>query len=752
MNLKQIFISDSDNDKLDKVNYNFDQILANGGGPVGSQGSAGAQGFTGFQGDQGPQGAQGIQGAQGANGADGDEFWQENVGLTNSTLVPIHDSQYINPPTIMIGVDFNDARYDDVLEDVALLINKKSSALDYNLFLSDDSAGSARVVFKVSTQNSVVTYFEGFNISNGVKKYGASKFIYGNGQSEFVSIGSSEFKVNVNTLIESSSEFKGAALKVNVGNPGIDKILTSTDSSGTVAWKSITELQAGVPVGTIVPILTSVFDDNNNFDKGFTYPTGTNPKLQIAFGKGINDYEGWYLCHGETWIQDTINGQSYYAVPNLSSFSYNISADTNNQNGQGAAAKTDNLLAIPGGADISMTATFNSGSYTITRSQDTASVSVYSDTTGTEYKLYKMVYVVFLGKSDLYWQDPGTPQGTELVFSNIPFYYSNQNGATNIWTNALQSLYSVNRSLVVPSSNSAFSQWQTVYSNYNAASTPSAKLDIVKAAWRNVALWPSTSGSATFYNGTYTSGGTNTLADTGTYNLDQYLRYCPSAGVILSNGGTALEGGNANTGITVSGSLSSSGSLTTLTVAPGTLVNFYASKSTPSWRASNTGDWQWEISTNGTSWSSLSGATSDTFNLVPSDPITYYRPTFRIDDGSGTGPFYIGNSVQVTVSAPYVITGGTFVNISNPNTSGYITVNNAPVDIELNAFGGASSGSSTAATLTVSFGNTFYGSAYATAGAYSNQTDTITLNSNGTYTYSLYASYVGSSGNNASIN
>ena len=381
----------------------------------------------------------------------------------------------------------------------------------------------------------------------------------------------------------------------------------------------------------------SYIDDNNNFDKGFTYPTGTNPKLQIAFGKGINDYEGWYLCHGETWIQDTIDGQSYYAVPNLSSFSYNISADTNNQNGQGAAAKTDNLLAIPGGADISMTATFNSGSYTITRSQDTVSVSVYSDTTGTEYKLYKMVYVVFLGKSDLYWQDPGTPQGTELVFSNIPFYYSNQNGATNIWTNALQSLYSVNRSLVVPSSNSAFSQWQTVYSNYNAASTPSAKLDIVKAAWRNVVLWPSTSGSATFYNGTYISGGTNTLADTGTYNLDQYLRYCPSAGVILSNGGTALEGGNANTGITVSGSLSSSGSLTTLTVAPGTLVNFYASKSTPSWRASNTGDWQWEISTNGTSWSSLSGATSDTFNLVPSDPITYYRPTFRIDDGSGTG-------------------------------------------------------------------------------------------------------------------
>ena len=33
INLKQILISDTDNIKLDKVNYNFDQLVANGGGP-----------------------------------------------------------------------------------------------------------------------------------------------------------------------------------------------------------------------------------------------------------------------------------------------------------------------------------------------------------------------------------------------------------------------------------------------------------------------------------------------------------------------------------------------------------------------------------------------------------------------------------------------------------------------------------------------------------------------------------------------
>lgn len=745
MNLKQIFISDSDNDKLDKVNYNFDQILANGGGPVGAQGSVGAQGFTGFQGDQGPQGAQGVQGPQGANGIDGDEFWQENVGVDNSTLVPIHDSQYTNPPTVMIGVDVNDARYNTVLDDVALLINKKSVAFNDNLHLTDASTGSAKVIFDLSTANSITTYFEGFNISNGVKKYGASKFIYGDGQSEFVNIGSSEFKVNVDTLIESNSEFRGSALKVNLGNPGIDKILTSTDTNGTVAWKSITELQAGVPVGTIVPILTSIFDDNNNFDKGFTYPTGTNPKLEIAFGKGINDYEGWYLCHGETWIQDTISGSVYYPVPDLSSFSYTISADSSNQNGQGGASKSDGFLAIPGGADISMTATFSGGSYTITRTQDTNSVSIYSDTTGTEYKLYKMVYIVFLGESNLYWQDPGTPQGTELVFSNVPFYYSNTGSTTNIWTNALQSLYSVNLTLVVPSSNTAFSQWQTVYNSGNWT------LADLKAAWRNPALWPSSSGSAVLYSGTYTSGGSNTFAGGGTYNLDQYLRYSPVAGVILSNSSGQLEGGNASTGVTVTGSFSSTSSVTTTTVSANTYVNFYASKSTPSWRASNTGDWQWETSTNGTTWTTLSGATSATFGLTPSAS-GYYRPTFKINDGTGTGPVYIGNSIQVIISSPYTITGTTYVTVSNSTGSGYIIVNNAPVTIELDAFGGASSNYSTTATLDVySPGGQYFGSAGVYATGYTTQQDTITLTSNGTYTYDLYASFIGSAGNNASI-
>ena len=51
ISLKHInYTSDSDTIKLDKVNYNFDQLVANGGGPRGPQGAVGQ---TGPQGNTG---------------------------------------------------------------------------------------------------------------------------------------------------------------------------------------------------------------------------------------------------------------------------------------------------------------------------------------------------------------------------------------------------------------------------------------------------------------------------------------------------------------------------------------------------------------------------------------------------------------------------------------------------------------------------------------------------------------------------
>ena len=57
--------SDSDSIKFDKINYNFDQILANGGGPVGPKGQKGIQGQVGSTGEKGDKGDLGPIGPSG---------------------------------------------------------------------------------------------------------------------------------------------------------------------------------------------------------------------------------------------------------------------------------------------------------------------------------------------------------------------------------------------------------------------------------------------------------------------------------------------------------------------------------------------------------------------------------------------------------------------------------------------------------------------------------------------------------------
>lgn len=69
INIKELFDADSDNIKVEKTNYNFDQILANGGGPIGPKGVQGTTGNTGQKGQKGDEGQKGDQGQKGEQGA-----------------------------------------------------------------------------------------------------------------------------------------------------------------------------------------------------------------------------------------------------------------------------------------------------------------------------------------------------------------------------------------------------------------------------------------------------------------------------------------------------------------------------------------------------------------------------------------------------------------------------------------------------------------------------------------------------------
>jgi len=62
INILNILQGDNQSTIVDKINYNYDQILSAGGGPQGQQGLIGP---TGSVGPQGPQGVQGVQGPSG---------------------------------------------------------------------------------------------------------------------------------------------------------------------------------------------------------------------------------------------------------------------------------------------------------------------------------------------------------------------------------------------------------------------------------------------------------------------------------------------------------------------------------------------------------------------------------------------------------------------------------------------------------------------------------------------------------------
>lgn len=81
----EIIASDTVSQFADKVNYNFDQLLQNGGGPAGPAGPQGPFGPTGPQGVSGPQGIRGSKWFQGSSfptsGANASDLFLDSSGI-----------------------------------------------------------------------------------------------------------------------------------------------------------------------------------------------------------------------------------------------------------------------------------------------------------------------------------------------------------------------------------------------------------------------------------------------------------------------------------------------------------------------------------------------------------------------------------------------------------------------------------------------------------------------------------------------
>lgn len=101
LNLKKILSSDELSKLVDIVNYNFDQIVLNGGGPKGLQGIIGSPGLPGLQGDHGETGPTGIDGTYLYSAAVGPTSYPFGTG--GESLPRSHDVYMeVEPNQIMV--------------------------------------------------------------------------------------------------------------------------------------------------------------------------------------------------------------------------------------------------------------------------------------------------------------------------------------------------------------------------------------------------------------------------------------------------------------------------------------------------------------------------------------------------------------------------------------------------------------------------------------------------------------------------
>ena len=433
INLKQIFDSDTNNIRLDKVNYNFDQLVANGGGPKGNTGPKGDTGPQGITGDTGPQGPRGDTGPQGPPGSDTNNIWIRNTdsssGTTYDTLFPIHNVNEIdNPPTVKIGYKRTDPEYDKVIDDAILTIKKPSNNFISNLRLIDSSNNSFDFNIQTISENTTATLgFTNPNSNVFIQKAERFQFI-GQENNFLIDLGYNNFILNTPAKFNNNVEIEGS-LKINNNDsvPTENKIAVSNDSEGTVVWKTVDEIGGTAPIGTIVSILPTIFENNFIQTHSYEISDADNEIIEIYAGRGNNEYNGWYLCNGQTWTNGlTGNDEISYEVPDLNSFSYLIASnpDSIDPNSQGLVNVTNTENNLIGGADIDMNATYSQPNYTISSVVNTNSININSNSDGASYTIKRLPQIIYLGIPDLYWQDSGSDQAP-MITATVEFIDTN---------------------------------------------------------------------------------------------------------------------------------------------------------------------------------------------------------------------------------------------------------------------------------------------------------------------------------------
>ncbi len=166
INIKELFNADADNIKVDKTNYNFDQILANGGGPIGAKGEQGTTGNTGTKGQKGELGNKGNEGSKGEQGTSANLWDSDSLTVGNNDFTVLRpynleaDGADAFRTRVILGqathVDPNNPTLDTTPTEPTSLLTLELPPADNNdvtaqlIFINDESVGSPKE-FKMAT-------------------------------------------------------------------------------------------------------------------------------------------------------------------------------------------------------------------------------------------------------------------------------------------------------------------------------------------------------------------------------------------------------------------------------------------------------------------------------------------------------------------------------------------------------------------------------------------------------------------------
>jgi hypothetical protein len=442
IDIKELFVTDLDpnsgvwwsKDKVDKINYNF-YLLSNGGmtGPQGTQGADGEFGRRGTTGMSGFAGNKGYQGVQGAGVLNNWEYFPETSGPTGlpgylfPKKNPIDEFQS-SPVALRIGYLSTETQYDvgAPLTSPIQIVRKEdndwahlrvedngqTNGYYFNFINStgDDSfeisPGSINPNFRIICTASSIAFATVSDTNppiNGMVITDSKITVGGPTMQKFVL---SNNDIDSTKFTKSKDEFKFTQ------GAGSNKILLSTDSFGKVEWKDTKDVFNKFPIGSIISISAEEFT-SFYFSLNETLPGSGILNNVYGRGKIGREYQGWYLCNGETWKTPSGSGGTLplqYLTPNLNNFSYTIGSNGGLQS-QVTVAETAAVLI--GGYDMSISAIPNpAGVYTIkytspflgnTSSSEPVSLRLTYSGSGL-HNASRMVHIIYLENPNLIWQ------------------------------------------------------------------------------------------------------------------------------------------------------------------------------------------------------------------------------------------------------------------------------------------------------------------------------------------------------------